>query len=326
MVEQLPVTASAALPLSERLEAELAVRLREHAAAARGALAPNTERAIRADTAVFAAWCAENGRTSLPAAADTVAAFIDAMAETKKPATIRRYVSSIAHLHRAAQAGLPCSDERVRLALKRMARVKGIRQQQAAGLVRPMVDAMIETAGERLIDFRNRALLAVAYDTLACRCELVALGMEHIAFAEDGTGTVLIQRSKSDQEAAGQVRFLARDTVGHLRAWLEVSGITEGLLFRSITRHGKLGEALHPNGIPAIWRGMAQAAGLEPNGVSGHSCRVGGAQDMAAAGVELPAVMQAGGWKSPTMPARYSERLQARKSGAAKLARLQGRA
>jgi len=321
MAEQLPVT-SASLPPSEWVEAELALRL----PAARGALAANTERAIRADTAIFAAWCAERGRISLPAAPDTVAAFIDAMAETRKPATVRRYVSSIAHLHRAAQAGLPCSDERVRLALKRMARAKGIRQQQAAGLVRPMVDAMLEAAGERLIDSRNRALLAVAYDTLARRSELVVLRIEHITFAEDGTGTVLIQRSNGDQEGAGQVRFLARDTVGYLRAWLGAVGIHEGLLFRSITRHGKLREALHPDGIPAIWRNMAQAADLDPAGISGHSCRVGGAQDMAAAGVELPAVMQAGGWKSPTMPARYSERLQARKGGAAKLARVQGRA
>jgi hypothetical protein len=42
-------------------------------------------------------------------------------------------------------------------------------------------------------------------------------------------------------------------------------------------------------------------------------------------GVELPAVMQAGGWKTATMVARYTAKLDARRSGAAKLAILQSR-
>ena len=33
------------------------------------------------------------------------------------------------------------------------------------------------------------------------------------------------------------------------------------------------------------------------------------AQDLAAEGAELPAIMQAGRWKSPEMPARYAERM-----------------
>ena len=36
--------------------------------------------------------------------------------------------------------------------------------------------------------------------------------------------------------------------------------------------------------------------------------RVGMAQDLAAAGVELPALMVAGRWQSPRMPARYTAR------------------
>ncbi len=35
------------------------------------------------------------------------------------------------------------------------------------------------------------------------------------------------------------------------------------------------------------------------------------AQDLVASGAELPAVMQAGRWKSATMPVRYAERLVA---------------
>ncbi|MDE0306638.1 MAG: hypothetical protein OXI87_17435 [Albidovulum sp.] len=56
-------------------------------------------------------------------------------------------------------------------------------------------------------------------------------------------------------------------------------------------------------------------------GLSGHSARVGAAQDMVAAGIEMPAILQAGRWKSVTMVNRYGERLLARRSGAAQLAR-----
>ncbi len=74
---------------------------------------------------------------------------------------------------------------------------------------------------------------------------------------------------------------------------------------------------------------MARVAGLPPEvseALSGHSARVGAAQDMIASGIGLPAVLQAGRWKSPTVVNRYGERLLARKSGAAQLAKLQERA
>ena len=69
--------------------------------AARGAFSHNTERALRADVEIFASWCRQHLRAALPASAATVVAFIDDMARVKAPATVRRYVSSIATLHKA---------------------------------------------------------------------------------------------------------------------------------------------------------------------------------------------------------------------------------
>ena len=44
------------------------------------------------------------------------------------------------------------------------------------------------------------------------------------------------------------------------------------------------------------------------HGFTGHSGRVGMAQDLASTGTELPALMTAGRWKNSKMPARYTER------------------
>jgi hypothetical protein len=88
-------------------------------------------------------------------------------------------------------------------------------------------------------------------------------------------------------------------------------------------RPGALGDAE----VYRIYREIAAAAGVKlARPPSGHSTRVGATQDMFAAGFELLEVMQAGYWKTPTMPARYGERLRAQRGAARKLATLQNRA
>lgn len=308
---------------------ELAHALEEHARHARGAYAANTERALRADIVAFSAWCSGAGLAHLPAAPDTVVAFVDAMADAKTTATIRRYVSSIATLHRAARLPSPTETQQVKLALKRLHRAKGRAQTQAAPLNRGLVERMLTLPTPKLRDLRNRALLAVAYDTLARRSELVELLREDLETGPDGGGTIAVRRSKTDQEGAGAVCYLAPDTVRVLRAWTDAAGITEGPLFRSVGKTGRVGGTLDRGDVARVFKAMARAAGVpveEAARISGHSSRVGAAQDMVRHGVDLPAVMQAGRWRSPEMVGRYTRRLDARRGGAAKLAERQGRA
>ena len=61
--------------------------------AAKGAISDNTERALRADLVIYAAWCRERGLAALPASPATVAAFVDDMGGMRAPATVRRYVA-----------------------------------------------------------------------------------------------------------------------------------------------------------------------------------------------------------------------------------------
>ena len=296
--------------------------------AAGGAISANTERAVRSDLGIYAEWCLERGQKALPASAETVALFIDAMAEIRKPATVRRYVASIAVAHRAVGSGKILKSPPVRLALQRMHRSKGRRQQQVQGLTWPLRERLLESAGERLIDVRNRALLAVAYDAMLRRSELTALQVSDLLEEISGHATLLVRRSKTDAEGLGEIVYLAKDTVRLVRAWLSGAGISGGRLFRSVGKGGGLGERLDPSQVPRIFKAMADRAGLPETvvqGLSGHSARVGAAQDMIAAGIELPAILQAGRWKSTAMVNRYGERLLARRSGAAQLARLQER-
>jgi integrase len=293
------------------------------------AFTPNTKRALEADTRLYVGWCIEARLCSLPAQPATVAAFIMAMSATKKPATIRRYVASIAHMHRAAEAPNPCKHNDVTLALKTLHHERRRKQKQAKPMIRKLVDAALRPmpAYVRLPvrTLRNRAMLAVAYDSLCRASELVALRVEDIeADPHDGSAVIAIGRSKTDQEGEGMVRYLARDTMAHVSAWLKAADITHtsGPLFRAVLKGGIVEDRpLHVNEVTRIFREVAPNAGR----ISAHSTRVGAAVDMVEAGVDLGGIMLAGGWKSATMVARYAQGSDARRAGAAKLAVLQKR-
>ncbi len=111
-------------------------QLARHAEEARGAYAPNTERALRADVARFTGWCAQVGLTPLPTSPDTLARYVGALAGRRAPATIRRVVSSVATFHRAAGLPSPAASQAVVLALKRLHRAQGRTQAQASPLTR----------------------------------------------------------------------------------------------------------------------------------------------------------------------------------------------
>ena len=178
--------------------------------AASGAFSRNTERALRADVQVFEAWCRRHLRPAFPASPDTVTAFVDEMAHVKTPATVRRYVSSIAALHKALRQPNPLDSASVRFALQRMHRRRGRRQAQVQGLTWPLRNRLLEAAGDRLIDIRDRALLAVGYDTLLRRAELVSLEVTDLLEDIDGTATLLVRSGKTDPDGRGAMLYLAR--------------------------------------------------------------------------------------------------------------------
>ena len=186
---------------------------------------------------------------------------------------------------------------------------------------------LLDATGDDLVGARNRALLALAYDTMLRRSELVALEVSDIVEEIDGAGTVLVRRAKGDPEGHGAQVYLARDSLALVREWLGRSAIHHGKVFRSLT-HGVVGEHLWAGQISRIFKRMARDAGIPPEiieHISGHSTRVGATQDMVAGGIASTAIQHAGRWKTATMVNRYAERLLARRSGAAQLARLQQR-
>ena len=129
-----------------------------------------------------------------------------------------------------------------------------------------------------------------------------------------GTDTMLVRARELLKERREEVRlcrlkherWLSPRTCDEIRAWLDTAGHIDGALLRSVHRRWRMSGEDVGRRIKAL----AERAGLG-DGYSGHSARVGMACDLAAAGVDLAAVMQAGRWQSASMVARYSERVAA---------------
>jgi integrase len=140
-------------------------------------------------------FCEPRGLAFFPAEPKTIRAFVEYCVEIgKKPATIRRHVATISRVHVAAGLLSPTASEVVRLALKEMRQKTSARQEQALALGWKEIKDFIDCAGEGLRADREKALLCVAYDTMARRSELVAFDIKDIEIMPNGSGRMLIRR------------------------------------------------------------------------------------------------------------------------------------
>ncbi len=270
----------------------------------------NTRKNYRSQWRRFTGWARDRGVSALPADPVQVAAYLAERMERygHRPATLQTAAAAIGFVHRTRGLADPRDTEEVRATLRSAARKAGASQRQAEGITEQELQAIRATACRPRIWRRGRtesadtaerrgrmdiAIIGVMRDALLRVSEAVALLWADIEEEEDGTGRLLIRRSKTDAEGEGAVAFLSAPTMeslGFIRG-----GASDGCCV--------LG--LRSNRIAGRIKQAALAAGLG-EGYSGHSPRVGMARDLVRSGAELASLMTAGRWRSPRMPALYT--------------------
>lgn len=272
----------------------------------KGAYSEKTLSGYRSDLRCFISWCDGQGRNWAPADADTVACFIDDQIRELSIATIKRRVEAVKFVHRMLDLPSPASSSEVRLALRRAARERPARPKQSLGLTSDIMGRMLAACPNTMAGMRDACLISLGYDTLCRSVELAAMRVEHLA--PDG-GTILVPRAKSDPFGEGRIAYLSASTQKRVTTWLAASGLTSGPLFQGLHTRKLSGQNLNTASIRRIVKRAAERAKLEDEAtrLSGHSMRIGAAQDMMVVGIDHVAIMQAGGWKSANVLCRYVE-------------------
>lgn len=281
-----------------------------------GAYAPATIRAYRSDFSKFIDFCDSKKTVSLPAQPEPLAQFIRDLANSGcRSASIRRAITGISAIHRLNRLADPSKDPIVNLEMKRMHRKLGRSCNQAQAITAEILAKMLAVIDKSPRGIRDRAILLLAYDTLCRRSELVSLQIQDIKTVRKGRKehtTILLRRSKTDQEASGRWLYLSHEAQKALYKWLKFVPEQEGPIFRGITQSDQITEKLGANQINRIYKRTATRAKLDESlvqRISGHSCRIGAAQDLVAAGASLPIIMSRGRWSKTDTVMRYAEQV-----------------
>ena len=260
------------------------------------AQAPATARAYRADMATFSAWCAARGLASCPAVPATVAVFLaDEARRGVRPATLGRRLAAIRHAHVAAHFEPPTSAEEVRHVMRGIRRTVGTRQARKAPATAERVLLMVAHCPDTLTGWRDRALLLLGFGGAFRRSELSALVVADLDEGPEGL-RVTVRHSKTDQEGTGAMVPITRGQtacpVAAVRAWMDAAGITQGPVFRPVSKDGRPRAAhLTPHSVGAIVKAYAARAGFDPAAFGGHSLRAGFLTSAAERGKSLERMM-----------------------------------
>ncbi len=273
-------------------------------------LADNTRVNYEAQWARFVYWTRERGMQALPAEPQAVEMYLCERFETQghRPATIRAAASAVGFVHKALGLADPCDTPVVKALIRSVNRKAGMMQKQAVALTEDALAVIMTSVceprsgrgggRESVMSARRRcevdiAIMCLMRDAMLRVSEAAALVWGDIVAEEDGTGRLLIRRSKTDPDGEGYVAYVSVPTMTFLTR-IKGDAVEEDSVF-----------GLRPNQISRRIKQAARIAGLG-DGFSGHSPRVGMACDLARAGIELPSLMTAGRWRSPKMPALYT--------------------
>jgi site-specific recombinase XerD len=268
-------------------------------------LSEGTKKGYQQDIAHFEAWGG-----SIPASAETIAAYLADLATTYKTATIVRRVTGLSKAHDAMGAANPTKSELVRATLRGIKRTIGTASREAKPVLREDLFQMLECMGDSTKDMRDKALLLLGFAGAFRRSELVGLDVADIEHVRQGI-VVTLRRSKTDQEGRGYKLGIPFGRsrwcpVKHLADWLDHAKIEAGPIFRGINRHGHVADQrLSGEAVSIIVKERAAAAGFDPNAYSGHSLRAGLATSAVIAGVNTLSIRRTTRHASEAMLARY---------------------
>ena len=160
------------------------------------------------------------------------------------------------------------------------------------------------------------ALVKVMYDGMLRGGDARLVRWQDLSRYADGSGSLLIRHSKTDQLGRGEYTYVSAtarkylDLLQDLRRLLGTQERESDLIFGVGVEH-----------MCSVIADACADAGLVGR-YGTHSMRIGGAQDLARAGFGLSMIMQAGRWESPEQVKLYIRGITVAEGAMAELQRM----
>ena len=186
---------------------------------------------------------------------------------------------------------------------------------QAEPINKERLNLMFTSTENNLRGKRDRALLMLAYEPMRRRSELASLLIADIRETKNGAA-ILLRKSKTDQERLGTWLQISAKTYALIKQWINSAKIKEGKIMRGLKINDQVTNGLTGAQIGRIFKRIATNAGIDKllvNNISGHSIRIGAAQDLLMSGATLPQIMAKGGWTKVDTVMRYIEKFGSQK-------------
>lgn len=302
------------------------------------AMPANTRAAYERDLRQFAQWCADHGRSPLPATAETLTEYITWMCYSRPvtdrrghvipgrtgvaPATAQRAVAAIRTAHKKARIAPPWAEDAAGVIKGYARRLSDERDPRArprqAFPMTPEHLAALTGPGLRgkqdLIRMRDTVMFFLDLHGATRASEIVLIDIEDVEDLPQGLD-ITVRRPK--RKRSNQVKIPvehAPECVRLTREWIQVlaeHGWTSGPLFPRIDKDGNIGASpkpgapdgrMTPTGAQYRIRLAREAAGLEDQRITFHSGRSGFATRARAAGHDRHDIAWQGDW-DPTSTA-----------------------
>lgn len=280
-----------------------------------------TQEALKKDLKHFARYCSQHNQIAAYASETTLIGYIESMHHLA-PSTIQRRARTVARM-------LVAIDPRNQTLLQNVV------PREISRAIHQMDDAAARQAEpirwdtlaraeksvdmDDLLQLRNFAMARLAYDSLLRRSELTGALVRHLTPIDgkhlgNGHAVLKIPSSKTDRRKKGAETFCRESTARIIARWIAAAELQRDdflfVSFQGRTRMLQRGRRMRAASVNDIFRWVASKGGANSKGITGHSCRIGAAQDLQAAGASIGQIAQAGRWKSDTMVLRYTSGLR----------------
>lgn len=257
----------------------------------------------------------------LPASSASVVRYLATYGARLTASTLRTHLAALAQWHQQRGFVDPTKAAQVRDTLRGIQALHPQPVKQAPALQLKVLEISIEGLSadlqsahraQRLRAARDQALILLGFWRAFRGDELCRLLAEHVRIEEGEGMQLFLPSSKTDRDNRG--RSLTMPALKRLcpvaacAQWLQLTGIKQGPLFRSIDRWGHLSERpLNPNSVSRLLRRALLRSGVDAEGYSAHSLRRGFATWASRNQWSSEALMAYVGWRDVQSAARYIE-------------------